>query len=219
MKVVHLFSGGLDSTVALHQLIAEGHELRLLAIDYGQRHRKELDFANSMAKEKAIELKQLSFPSIRELLSGSSQTSDELGVPEGHYTSENMKLTVVPNRNMIMLSIAIGWAVSLKFDAVCYAAHAGDHTIYPDCRPEFAHAVDQLAQICDWHPVKLLRPFIELSKSQIVRKGAELEVPFERTWSCYKGLDKHCGKCGTCVERQEAFEIARIVDPTSYEQP
>ena len=218
MKVVHLFSGGLDSTVALHELIAGGHALRLLAIDYGQRHRKELDFAQAMAREKRIEFKQLSFPSIRELLSGSSQTSSELLVPEGHYTAENMKLTVVPNRNMIMLSIAIGWAVSLKFDAVCYAAHAGDHAIYPDCRPEFADAVDHLAQICDWHPVKLLRPFIHLSKSQIVRKGEDLKVPFEKTWSCYKGLNKHCGKCGTCVERREAFEIAKVIDPTVYEK-
>jgi len=137
-------------------------------------------------------------------------------VPAGHYTNETMKLTVVPNRNMIMLSVAIGWAVSGKADAVAYAAHAGDHTIYPDCRPAFIEAIRQAAALCDWHRVELLTPFVGKTKRDIVRLGAELDVPFGQTWSCYVGGEVHCGRCGTCVERREAFKSAGVDDPTVY---
>jgi 7-cyano-7-deazaguanine synthase len=128
-----------------------------------------------------------------------------------------MKQTVVPNRNMIMLAVAIGHAVSLKFDSVAFGAHAGDHAIYPDCRPVFASAMDVVAQLCDWQAIRLLRPFIGYSKADIVRIGHELGVPMQLTWSCYKGGDLHCGKCGTCVERREAFQLAGVSDLTQYE--
>jgi 7-cyano-7-deazaguanine synthase len=117
---------------------------------------------------------------------------------------------------MIMLSVAIGWAVSTRSIAVAFAAHSGDHTIYPDCRESFANAMHNAAQLCDWHTIALFRPFIHMTKGQIVKEGARLKVPFEKTWSCYVGADVHCGKCGTCVERREAFELARVPDPTPY---
>ena len=119
---------------------------------------------------------------------------------------------------MILLSLAAGHAISLQFDTVAYAAHAGDHTIYPDCRPKFAEAMDQALKLCDWNSVSLYRPFVLLSKQDLVRKGKELGVPFEKTWSCYAGNDIHCGKCGTCVERKEAFELVGLSDPTEYKE-
>jgi 7-cyano-7-deazaguanine synthase len=153
---------------------------------------------------------------LNNLLGGSALTDPSISLPEGHYAEDSMKATVVPNRNMILLSLAAGHAISLQFDTVAYAAHAGDHTIYPDCRPEFATAMDEALKLCDWNTVSLYRPFVQLSKHDLVRKGNELGVPFEKTWSCYAGNDKHCGKCGTCVERKEAFELVGLLDPTEY---
>ena len=218
MKVVIVYSGGLDSTVLLYDLRLAGHEVRCLGVDYGQRHKRELRAAEAICRDIGVEYRVADLTSINPLLGGNALTG-ELQVPEGHYTAESMKQTVVPNRNMIMLSVAIGWAVSLKYDAVSYAAHAGDHTIYPDCRPEFVEAMDRAAALCDWHKVRILRPFIEKTKGEIVRLGAKLKVPFERTWSCYKGGERHCGKCGTCVERREAFRVAGVSDPTHYATP
>lgn len=217
MKVVHLFSGGLDSSVALYDLVSKDYEVAALGVHYGQRHQKEVEHAKRICESIGVQYLMADLSALSQVLTGNSQTDAAIDVPEGHYTDENMKLTVVPNRNMIMLSVAIGWAVSMKFDAVCYAAHTGDHTIYPDCRPEFADAVDKCAQLCDWHPVKVLRPFIHFNKTKIVELGSKLDVPFEKTWSCYKGRDEHCGKCGTCVERKEAFQNAGVKDPTKYE--
>jgi len=216
MRTVLIYSGGLDSTVLLYHLRAEGHEVRGLGIDYGQRHRRELEAAAAICRQLGIEYRIADLSTLRPLLGGSALT-DDLAVPEGHYTDETMKQTVVPNRNMIMLAVAIGWAVSLRYDAVAYAAHAGDHTVYPDCRPEFAEAMDRAAALCDWHRVRILRPFIDKTKADLVRLGASLGVPFERTWSCYRGGEYHCGRCGTCVERREAFALAGVADPTKYE--
>lgn len=215
MKTILIYSGGLDSTVLLFHLRDEGHGVKALGIDYGQRHRRELDHAQGIASDIGVPFRVADLSPLGPFLAGSSQTSD-LEVPEGHYADESMKLTVVPNRNMLMLSVAIAWAVSTKADAVAYAAHAGDHAIYPDCRPEFAKAMDEAARLCDWSPVELFRPFIGMTKADIVRRGAELAVPFEKTWSCYKGLDAHCGKCGTCVERREAFKVSGVKDATQY---
>lgn len=217
MKVVHLFSGGLDSTTALYWLLKQGYEVSALSIHYGQRHQKELQYAAHLCELLKLESKSVDLSAIQPLIASSSQTSDDLEVPEGHYADENMKLTVVPNRNMMMLSVAAAWAISKKADAVCYAAHSGDHTIYPDCRPEFAEAISAVFKICDWHSIELLTPFIDKTKTEIVKIGCELKVPFVKTWSCYKGLDKHCGKCGTCIERKEAFSNLNREDPTPYE--
>jgi 7-cyano-7-deazaguanine synthase len=216
MKTILVYSGGLDSTVLLYQARNRGDELRCLGIDYGQRHNRELRAAQSICDGLGIEYRIADLTSIKPMLAGNSQTG-EIEVPKGHYTDETMKLTVVPNRNMIMLSIAIGWAVSLKYDMVLYAAHGGDHPIYPDCRLEFIEALQHAAALCDWHHVNIGAPFVEKTKTDLIRLGAELGVPFEKTWSCYEGREIHCGQCGTCVERREAFELAGVNDPTPYE--
>jgi 7-cyano-7-deazaguanine synthase len=217
-KVVAIYSGGMDSTALLYHLRAEGHEVTALSVDYGQTHRRELDSARRICESIGLRHDIADLRGITHLLGGNSLTDTSIEVPEGHYAAENMKATVVPNRNMIMLSVAIGYAITLRALYVAYGAHAGDHTIYPDCRPEFAAAVNTAAMLADWHQVELLRPFVRMTKAEIAKRGAELEVPFGLTWSCYKGGDVHCGRCGTCVERREAFEVAGLVDPTEYEQ-
>lgn len=216
---VCLLSGGLDSTTLLYWLRERtpADHIVGLGIHYGQRHARELQAARSIASDLGVAFEEADISGVSRLLAGSSQTSAEIPVPEGHYADENMKKTVVPNRNMLMLSIAAALAVSLEYDAVAYAAHAGDHAIYPDCRPEFAGLAELTIQAGNWHQVQLVSPFIEKTKTDIAAEAARLGVPIGKTWSCYKGQEKHCGKCGTCVERIEAIRDAGLVDPTEYE--
>lgn len=216
MNLIVSYSGGMDSTVLLYHLIATGNAVRALSVNYGQRHDRELKNAAEICATLGVEHRIADLRSLVGLLGGSSLTSADIAVPDGHYAEESMKATVVPNRNMILLSIAAGWAIAVKADGVAYAAHSGDHAIYPDCRPEFADAVASAIRLADWHKVELMRPFVTFSKADIVRRGAELGVPLARTWSCYKGGVHHCGRCGTCIERREAFYLAGIEDPTSY---
>jgi 7-cyano-7-deazaguanine synthase len=217
MRALVLFSGGLDSTVLATQMKHEAKETRLLSIDYGQRHAKELDHSQKLAQHLELPHEILKLPALGQLLGGSSLTDQSLMLPEGHYAEESMKSTVVPNRNMILLSLAGGHALSLGFDTIAYAAHAGDHTIYPDCRPEFADAMETALGLADWNDLKLHRPFVNMTKSDLVSLGGRLEAPLHLTWSCYAGNKYHCGRCGTCVERKEAFVLANIEDPTEYE--
>ena len=217
MKVVAIFSGGMDSSTMLYQLLAQGHEVKAIGFDYGQRHAVELEAAKAIATQAGVAYETVDLRSLGPVIAGqSSQVNPDVEVPDGHYTEESMKATVVPNRNMIMLSVAVAHAISIDFDAIAYGAHAGDHTIYPDCRSEFVDAMKTVIALCDWKQVELLTPFVAVSKSDIAKIGGELQVPFEMTWSCYKGGTTHCGSCGTCVERREAFELAGIKDPTSY---
>lgn len=220
---VVLLSGGLDSSVLLyHYVVGKGISVKALSVDYGQRHKREVGWAGFICKQlqdkgRDVEHKILDLGCLKSILASSSLTNRNIEVPEGHYAEESMKSTVVPNRNMILLSLASAWAISEKADFVAYAAHAGDHAIYPDCRLEFVSAMQTALFLADWHQVEIQRPFIRMSKSEIVRLGWTLRVPFELTWSCYKGGEKHCGKCGTCVERREAFSLAGVQDPTNYE--
>ena len=216
-RVVAIYSGGMDSTVMLYWLRARGYEVLPLGINYGQRHKRELEAAKEICLRLGYDYKVADLSAIRPFLAGSSQTDDSVAVPHGHYAEESMKKTVVPNRNMIMLSVAIARAISAEAGAVAYGAHAGDHAIYPDCRPQFVRAMADVARLCDWHSVELLAPFICMTKAQIASEGDLLNVPFVRTWSCYEGGELHCGKCGTCVERKEAFDVAGVSDPTQYE--
>lgn len=223
-SVILSFSGGLDSTVLLWYLVKQLKvEVRALSVNYGQRHNKELVAASELARIIGVEHKVIDLSVLRSIMGGSSQTSD-LAVPLGHYEEESMRQTVVPNRNMILLALAGAWAVSVKADGIAYAAHGGDHAIYPDCRPEFTQAMQAAFQLCDWHKVELYRPFLgvrdispSMTKADIVRMGERLGVPFEKTWSCYQGNSVHCGRCGTDVERREAFQVAGVTDPTTYE--
>ena len=216
-KTVLIYSGGIDSTVLLYDLLNSGHYVQALSVNYGQRHSKELDCAKSLCKQLNVEHHVADLTALNPLLSGSSLTSPHVQVPEGHYEDESMKATVVPNRNMILLSIATGWAMSTGASSVSYAAHSGDRAIYPDCREEFADAMNGVMEIAGWDKVSLNRPFSSLTKADIVKLGDELCVPFEQTWSCYKGGQVHCGVCGTCVERREAFQLAGVTDPTIYD--
>lgn len=217
MKTVLIFSGGMDSTTLLYWLKFLGRDVSCLGINYGQRHGKELAAAEQIALEAGVDFKVADLSGLKALLGGSSQTDDSVPVPEGHYAEESMKKTVVPNRNMIMLSVVAGHAISLGAQSVAYAAHSGDHAIYPDCRPEFADAMDRALGLCDWSKVSLERPFVGMSKADIARLGGLLNVPFRKTWSCYKGGERHCARCGTCVERILSFHEAKIEDPTEYE--
>jgi len=215
-RAVVVLSGGLDSTVLLAQLVAQGVASCALSVDYGQRHRVELDAAQRVASHYGVPHTVANLSTLRPLLGASSQTCDATPVPEGHYTHETMKLTVVPNRNMVLLSVSIAHAIATGRNAVAYGAHSGDRTIYPDCREDFAAAMAVAALLCDWQPITLLRPFVHLTKADIVALGYALGVPFELTWSCYQGGSVHCGRCGTCVERREAFTLSNLPDPTAY---
>jgi 7-cyano-7-deazaguanine synthase len=217
---VAVVSGGLDSAVLAHELRADGWGLRLLSFDYAQRHAKELDHARKLAAALGAPHGVVDLRSTGALLAGSALTDASVAVPEGHYTDESMRATVVANRNAIFVQIAVGVAVAEGAEAVALGVHAGDHPIYPDCRPAFVEAAEQLALVANEGFVadgfRLLAPFLHRTKADIVRRGAELGVPFADTWSCYTGGDRHCGRCGTCVERQEAFALARVPDPTEY---
>ena len=219
-RAIAIVSGGLDSVTLAYLLHAEGYELHLLSFDYGQRHKKELAFAELCAKRLSADFDVVDLSSITRFLKGSALT-DAIPVPDGHYAAPNMAITVVPNRNAMMLSVAYAVAIAEQARVVAFGVHAGDHFIYPDCRPTFIAAFDAMQQVAvegfgDPH-LRLEAPFMHMSKDQIVRLGTSLQVPYIDTWSCYKGGDKHCGTCGTCVERKEAFELAGVIDPTEYE--
>jgi len=215
-------SGGLDS-VTLAYRIAAGQRLgRLLSFDYGQRHRKELGFAARTAAALGTPHDIIDISAVGRRLSGSALTGPEAQeVPDGHYAEETMRITVVPNRNAIMMSIAFGLAAGQGLDAVALAMHGGDHFIYPDCRPGFVDAFRRMQEnaLEGMWQVALEAPFLNMDKAGIVAEGARLGVPFADTWSCYKGRAVHCGRCGTCVERREAFHLAQVADPTTYEDP
>lgn len=220
MTVIVICSGGMDSVSLAHRMAATEGLHSLLSFDYGQRHVKELDAAAACAERLGVPHRVIDISAVGAALSGSALT-DDIDVPDGHYAEDTMKITVVPNRNAIMLSIAFGMAAADKVDAVATAVHGGDHFIYPDCRPEFIdafqamedRALDGVAQ------VKLLTPYVHGSKADIAVDGARYGTPFGETWSCYKGGDLHCGRCGTCVERREAFYLAGVDDPTVYADP
>lgn len=209
-KVVLILSGGMDSTTLAYDLISKGHELYALSFVYGQRHHKEMDAAMRTASK--LNIPHLIIPIYPELVNNSALTGSE-DIPEGHYADENMKKTVVPNRNMMMMSMAIGYAINIGATTVAYGAHAGDHAIYPDCRPEFFEALQKVAGLCHFEPIKLVAPYMNVDKGDIAIIGKNLNVPYQDTWTCYKGGEKPCGVCGACVERAEAFEKAGIIDP------
>lgn len=204
MKTILIYSGGMDSTTLLYKLLRDGDRVRCVSFDYGQRHRKELKAAQKICIKLKVPHKIIDITAVKNLMGGSALTS-KLKVPEGHYTDKRMKVTVVPNRNMIFLALALAQAVSLKFDRVAMAVHAGDHAIYPDCRPVFIKAMRAVSKIANYQKVDIHTPFLNITKRYIARLGRRLGVPYELTWTCYKGLKKPCGKCGACVERAEAL--------------
>jgi 7-cyano-7-deazaguanine synthase len=216
MKVLVLCSGGMDSVTALYRARREHEVVAAISFDYGAKHNaRELAFAAEHAaklgvRHRIIDLRFMGALFRSALLAGGGE------IPEGHYEADSMRQTVVPFRNAIMLSIAAGLAESEGAEGLVIAAHAGDHAIYPDCREDFMRAMAEAMRLGTYAGIRLLRPFIAWDKAGIAAEGAKLGVDFSRTWSCYKGGVVHCGKCGTCVERREAFARAGLSDPTAY---
>jgi 7-cyano-7-deazaguanine synthase len=220
-KVVAIVSGGLDSVTMAYELVRRNYEIILISYDYGQRHKKEIMYAKKCAENLGVQHHIVDLQVLSNLLGGSSLTSEEISVPDGHYAEESMRITVVPNRNAIMINIATALAVSMKCDYVATGVHGGDHYIYPDCRPEFIVAQTEALRLANSgfvsNEFEVLAPFVNIPKDGIVKIGEAIGVPWLETWSCYKGGEIHCGSCGTCFERREAFSLAGVRDPTNYE--
>lgn len=216
-RAVVLLSGGLDSTALLYYVVRERYDVHALSVDYGQRHRKEIKFASRSAARVGARHSVVDLSAVTRFLAGSSLTNLTVDVPEGHYAEENMKTTVVPNRNAMMLTVAFAVASSEGATRVAVAVHAGDHAIYPDCRPEFIANFQAMQNASLGEHIELYAPFLFVDKVEVARRAVELGVPLEETWSCYKGGDRHCGRCGTCVERAWAINQVWSADPTPYE--
>ena len=216
MKTVVLVSGGMDSVAALYQAHTEHTVVGAVSFDYGSKHNhKEIPFAAWHCAKLGIPHRAISLDFVGQLFKSDLLKSGG-AIPDGHYEQQNMKQTVVPFRNGIMLAIAGGYAESIEASGLVIAAHSGDHAIYPDCREDFMKAMGDAIRLGTYAAVEILRPFIHNTKAEIARRGHELGVDFAQTWSCYKGGDVHCGTCGTCVERREAFQLAALSDPTVY---
>jgi 7-cyano-7-deazaguanine synthase len=215
-KVVVIFSGGMDSFTVLNKAVQQGFEVYALSFNYGQRHVKEVQCAATICAKLNVHHKIVDISAINQLIGGSALTG-EMDIPEGHYEADNMKQTVVPNRNMILISMAVGYAVSLEAGKVYYGAHSGDHAIYPDCRPEFVNKMNDVCQIANYEPVDIVSPYLNSSKIGILTDGLAMGLDYSDTWTCYNGREKACGKCGACQERLEAFKLNDVVDPIEYE--
>jgi 7-cyano-7-deazaguanine synthase len=218
MKTLVLLSGGMDSVTALYWAAREHEVAGCVSFDYGSKHnQKELPMAAWHAEKLRVRHDIIHLDFMNKLFASDLlQSGGE--IPDGHYAEESMKRTVVPFRNGIMLAIACGLAESREAGGVVIAAHSGDHAIYPDCREPFMQSMAAAMKFGTYAEVALLRPFIAEDKAGIARQGTLWGVDFAHTWSCYKGSEIHCGTCGTCVERREAFLQAGVSDPTVYEQ-
>lgn len=212
---VLILSGGMDSTTLLYEF---KEDIALaISFDYGSNHNnKEIPFAKYHCAQLGIKHITIPLSFMKEYFKSSLLAGAE-AIPEGNYDDENMKSTVVPFRNGIMLAIAAGVAESNGLKHVMMANHSGDHTIYPDCRPQFATAMSDAIAAGTYDGITLVTPYTHISKTDIVKRGAALGLDYTQTWSCYKGGEKHCGKCGTCMERKEALRDAGVADPTIYE--
>lgn len=211
-----VLSGGMDSAAALAYYHRLGYRTEAISFDYGQRHRVELAHAVKVAEQFFTPHRVVNLSTLRELFGASSQTDQRVPVPHGHYEDISMRKTVVPNRNMIMTSVAVAWAITRQLQNVVLGVHAGDHAVYPDCRAPFVEALAKTVEVCDYTPPRVVAPFLHMSKAEICTVGTLCGVDWSRTWSCYEGGLHHCGLCGTCTERKEAFKLAMVSDPTVY---
>ncbi|MFH9423954.1 7-cyano-7-deazaguanine synthase QueC [Streptomyces sp. NPDC017056] len=217
-SAVVVLSGGMDSTTLLAHYAMLHYRLTAVTVDYGQRHHREIDAARKIAEHYGAEHHVVDLSGIGVLLEGSALTDSKVSVPSGHYAEETMRTTVVPNRNAILANVAVGAAVARRAGVVALGMHAGDHFIYPDCRPAFVKALDHLVQVANegFPTPHVETPFITWSKTDIAVYGNRIGAPLGESWSCYRGGDRHCGTCGTCYERREAFRNAEVPDPTEY---
>ena len=213
---VVLLSGGLDSVTALYHAMSMSKVIGCVSFDYGSKHNaREIPFAAWHCDQCGVPHEIIEIDFINRLFKSDLLQSGGQ-IPDGHYEELTMKQTVVPFRNGIMLAIAAGYAESLDADELVIAAHSGDHAIYPDCREEFMRSMGDAIRLGTYAGIQLVRPFINMTKADIAKRAGELGVDYSKTWSCYKGGEIHCGKCGTCVERREAFILSGVPDPTPY---
>ena len=217
MDKLVILSGGLDSTTLLYFVKNQYPDevIGTITFDYDQKHKREIQSAIQTCVKLMVPIQIFSMKAFSSL-APSALTTEEVEVPEGHYQADSMRATVVPNRNMVFLSLAIAYAVGKGASKVYMGVHSGDHSIYPDCRPEFILAMRQAAVLCDWKPILIEAPFLKMDKAQIVKVGIGLGVDYSKTWTCYNGGEKPCQKCGSCVERSEAFSKNGLVDPLNY---
>lgn len=221
-KAVVIASGGIDSSTLLFKMVTENYETHALTFIYGQKHKREIESAKWICERLKVSHKILDLSVLKEILTGSALTDASIAIPEvptnvSFY--DTLKATIVPNRNSIFLSIAIGYAVSTGANRVLFGAHHSDRGIYPDCRPEFVEAFESAERLATDNPdLTVNAPFAHMDKSDIVALGTKLGVPFQKTWSCYKGDELHCGVCSSCRERKRAFTQSGVSDPTSYER-
>jgi 7-cyano-7-deazaguanine synthase len=212
-KVVVIYSGGLDSTVLLTKCKQEYDEVVALNFDYGSKHNeRERASAHKVCDKLGVDLIEVNLPFVGELFKSDLLLSGGK-IPEGHYAADSMKSTVVPFRNGIMLSIAVGYAESIGARCVLLASHKGDRSQYPDCREEFTAAINEAAQLGTYTKVRIESPFNLLTKHEIVKIGLSIGAPMELSWSCYKGGNRPCLRCGTCYERTESFYMNNVKDP------
>tara|TARA_R100000656_G_scaffold25024_1_gene21908 strand:+ start:255 stop:914 length:660 start_codon:yes stop_codon:yes gene_type:complete len=211
-----IYSGGMDSFTLLNSVIDEGYNASAITFDYGQKHKKEIELAKRFCEGENIEHQVININEVKNLLSGSALI-DKTPVPHGHYQDIKMKATVVPNRNMVFLSLATAYAISSGTNSIFFGVHSGDYDIYYDCRPEFVEKMNEINKLIHDTAVQIKTPFIKLNKGNILKKGIELNLDYSLTWTCYEGGDKSCGKCGACVERLEAFSVNLKEDPLEYQ--
>jgi 7-cyano-7-deazaguanine synthase len=217
-SAVVIVSGGMDSVTFAHDLASQGYQLTLLSFDYGQRHSRELACARACAQRLGASHHIGDLSWLGPLLPGSALTDRSVEVPHGHYAQETIGVTEVPGRNAAMLCLAFSIAAAAGAELVGAAIHGGGHVLYPDCRPAFVEQFQAMQDVSleGGHVPRLYTPYLLWSKADICRRGAELHVPFQETWSCYKGGQLHCGLCSTCSERRESFPLAGVPDPTEY---
>jgi 7-cyano-7-deazaguanine synthase len=221
-KAVLIVSGGIDSSTLIYKAVREGYETYALTFIYGQKHKREIESARKVCNTLKVAHKIIDISSLKEVLSGSALTDSGVEIPEVPETAEyyeTLKTTIVPNRNSIFLSIAIGYAVSIGANHVFFGAHHSDRGVYPDCRHEFVEAFQYAERLANDNSLLVVTaPFVNMNKSEIVKMGIDLGVPYKDTWSCYKGGEMHCGVCSSCRERKRAFQEAVVEDPTEYER-
>ncbi|NWN81993.1 MAG: 7-cyano-7-deazaguanine synthase QueC [Halomonas sp.] len=213
---VVIYSGGMDSYTVLHRALREGREVHALSFDYGQRHARELDQAAKVCRQLGIPHQVVDIRAIHGLIDNSALTDANRDMPEGDYAEDNLAATLVPNRNMILLSLAIAKAVNIGAGRVDYGAHGGDHVLYPDCRPAFVDAMNAVAGIANFEAVDIHTPYLRASKAEILADGLAMGLDYADTWTCYRGEALACGRCGSCLERLAAFAANQATDPLAY---
>lgn len=215
-KAVVIYSGGMDSYTVLHHVLRQGYEVHALSFHYGQRHSRELEVAQQVCRSLGVAHQIIDIRAIHSLIDNSALTDASRPLPGGEYASDTMTATVVPNRNMILLSLAIAQAVNVGADVCFYGAHGGDHVLYPDCRPEFVERMNDVAAIANFEAVRIDAPYLHVDKARILADGLAMGLDYADTWTCYLGEELACGECGSCRERLAAFAANGAEDPIRY---